>query len=211
MLLDLRQVRRYMTEPGIRQAVQGRVAAAMAADTRVLVGHSLGSVVAYEALCAHPEWPVRRLVTLRSPLGIRNLIFDRLVPPPVAGMSWKLAGAWPGAAEYWTNIADAGDVVALAKDLRPLFGDKVACYMVHDGSHEAKTDRDKGELFAACRAGSVAVLIGSTEKMGVGNVQARAVALHHLDCPWRPADVAQREGRILRQGILMIKCRYYAM
>ena len=69
--------------------------------------------------------------------------------------------------------------------------------------HEAKTDRDKGELFAACRAGSVAVLIGSTEKMGVGtNVQARAVALHHLDCPWRPADVAQREGRILRQGNL---------
>jgi N12 class adenine-specific DNA methylase/predicted RNA methylase len=69
--------------------------------------------------------------------------------------------------------------------------------------HEARTDRDKGELFAACRAGSVAVLIGSTEKMGVGtNVQARAIALHHLDCPWRPADVAQREGRILRQGNL---------
>jgi hypothetical protein len=69
--------------------------------------------------------------------------------------------------------------------------------------HEAKTDRDKGELFAACRAGTVAVLIGSTEKMGVGtNVQTRAIALHHLDCPWRPADVAQREGRILRQGNL---------
>jgi hypothetical protein len=67
--------------------------------------------------------------------------------------------------------------------------------------HEARTDRDKGELFAACRAGNVAALIGSTEKMGVGtNVQFRAIALHHLDCPWRPADVAQREGRILRQG-----------
>jgi N12 class adenine-specific DNA methylase len=67
--------------------------------------------------------------------------------------------------------------------------------------HEAKTDRDKGELFATCRAGHVAVLIGSTEKMGVGtNVQDRAIALHHLDCPWRPADVAQREGRLLRQG-----------
>jgi hypothetical protein len=67
--------------------------------------------------------------------------------------------------------------------------------------HDAKTDRDKGELFAACRAGTVAVLVGSTEKMGVGtNVQFRAIALHHLDCPWRPADVAQREGRILRQG-----------
>ena len=69
--------------------------------------------------------------------------------------------------------------------------------------HEAKTDRDKAQLFAACRSGSVAVLIGSTEKMGVGtNVQDRAIALHHLDAPWRPADVAQREGRIIRQGNL---------
>jgi len=67
--------------------------------------------------------------------------------------------------------------------------------------HEARTDEAKAELFAACRAGAVSVLIGSTEEMGVGtNVQARAIVLHHLDCPWRPADVAQREGRILRQG-----------
>jgi N12 class adenine-specific DNA methylase len=67
--------------------------------------------------------------------------------------------------------------------------------------HEAKTDVDKARLFAAARAGHVAVLVGSTEKMGVGtNVQARAVALYHLDCPWRPSDIAQREGRILRQG-----------
>lgn len=67
--------------------------------------------------------------------------------------------------------------------------------------HDAANDVEKGRLFAACRSGEVAVLIGSTEKMGVGtNVQARAVALHHLDCPWRPADLAQRDGRILRQG-----------
>lgn len=67
--------------------------------------------------------------------------------------------------------------------------------------HEAKTDTDKARLFAAARTGHIAVLVGSTEKMGVGtNVQARAVALHHLDCPWRPADIAQRDGRILRQG-----------
>ena len=57
-----------------------------------MVGHSLGSVVAYEALCAHPEWPVRALVTLGSPLGIRNLIFDRLVPAPAAGDSGRGAG-----------------------------------------------------------------------------------------------------------------------
>ena len=69
--------------------------------------------------------------------------------------------------------------------------------------HEAKTDRDKAQLFAACRSGRVAVLVGSTEKMGVGtNVQDRAIALHHLDAPWRPADVAQRDGRIVRQGNL---------
>lgn len=67
--------------------------------------------------------------------------------------------------------------------------------------HEARNDAEKGRLFTACRAGHVAVLIGSTEKMGVGtNIQARAIALHHLDCPWRPADIEQREGRILRQG-----------
>ncbi len=67
--------------------------------------------------------------------------------------------------------------------------------------HEAGTDEAKAKLFAACRDGRVAVLVGSTDKMGIGtNVQARAIALHHLDCPWRPADIEQREGRIVRQG-----------
>jgi hypothetical protein len=92
MLFDLQQVRRYMTDPQVRQAVQKRVAAQVSADTQVVVGHSLGSVVAYEALCAHPEWPVRGLVTLGSPLGIRNLIFDRLLPPPTLGHSGKMEG-----------------------------------------------------------------------------------------------------------------------
>lgn len=56
--------------------------------------------------------------------------------------------------------------------------------------HEASTDEAKAKLFAACRDGRVAVLVGSTDKMGIGtNVQARAIALHHLDCPWRPADI----------------------
>lgn len=67
--------------------------------------------------------------------------------------------------------------------------------------HEARNDLEKGRLFAAARAGHISVLLGSTERMGVGtNVQARAIALYHLDCPWRPSDIAQREGRILRQG-----------
>ena len=76
--------------------------------------------------------------------------------------------------------------------------------------HEARNDKEKGELFAAARNGRVSVLLGSTEKMGVGtNVQARALALHHLDCPWRPADLAQREGRILRQGNLNPEVEIY--
>lgn len=67
--------------------------------------------------------------------------------------------------------------------------------------HEASNDQAKAELFQQCRDGRVQVLLGSTEKMGVGtNVQARAIALHHVDAPWRPADVTQREGRIIRQG-----------
>jgi hypothetical protein len=67
--------------------------------------------------------------------------------------------------------------------------------------HEARNDADKSRLFPAGRAGHISVLVGSTEKMGVGsNIQTRAIALHHLDCPWRPADIEQREGRILRQG-----------
>lgn len=67
--------------------------------------------------------------------------------------------------------------------------------------HDAKDDTAKGRLFAAARSGHVSVLIGSTAKMGVGtNVQNRIVALHHIDCPWRPADLEQRDGRGIRQG-----------
>ena len=67
--------------------------------------------------------------------------------------------------------------------------------------HDAKTDAQKAELFSKVRKGQVRVLLGSTSKMGAGtNVQTRLAALHHLDCPWRPADIEQREGRILRQG-----------
>lgn len=67
--------------------------------------------------------------------------------------------------------------------------------------HDAKTDHAKALLFAKIRKGLVRVCIGSTEKMGVGsNVQRLLVALHHLDAPWRPTDVSQRDGRIERQG-----------
>lgn len=67
--------------------------------------------------------------------------------------------------------------------------------------HEANTDLQKKSLFDRMNRGDVRVLLGSTSKMGAGtNVQARLVALHHLDAPWRPSDLEQREGRIVRQG-----------
>ena len=67
--------------------------------------------------------------------------------------------------------------------------------------HDANTDARKKELFAKVRSGQVRILMGSTPKMGAGtNVQDRLVALHDLDCPWRPSDLAQRLGRIVRQG-----------
>ena len=67
--------------------------------------------------------------------------------------------------------------------------------------HEADTETKKQELFAKVRNGNVRILIGSTAKMGAGtNVQNKIIALHHLDCPWRPADLIQRNGRGIRQG-----------
>lgn len=69
--------------------------------------------------------------------------------------------------------------------------------------HNAPTDSKKAKLFSDVRAGKVRILLGSTQKMGAGtNVQDRLIALHHLDVPWRPRDIEQREGRILRQGNL---------
>ena len=67
--------------------------------------------------------------------------------------------------------------------------------------HEANTDKQKDELFAKVRKGDVRILLGSTQKMGAGtNVQNKLIALHDLDVPWRPADLEQRAGRIVRQG-----------
>ena len=67
--------------------------------------------------------------------------------------------------------------------------------------HEANTETRKEELFAKVRSGQVRILMGSTPKLGAGtNVQDRLIALHHLDCPWKPSDLEQQEGRILRQG-----------
>ncbi|MFC9913606.1 hypothetical protein [Streptomyces sp. NPDC059862] len=148
----LAQVRRYLTEPETRERVQDQVAAAITEDTRVLVGHSLGSVVAYEALCAHPEWPVTTFVSIGSPLGIPRLVFDRLRPTPQNGR-----GHWPTGVETWTNLCDPYDFVALVKELASLFGNgaqKVNDVPVRNGwkAHAIEhhlTARETGAAIAA--------------------------------------------------------------
>ncbi|WP_329484287.1 hypothetical protein OG555_19255 [Kribbella sp. NBC_01484] len=145
----IKQVHLYLTDDAVRAKVQARVTDMMGEDTRVLVGHSLGSVVAYEALCARPGADVA-LVTLGCPLGIRNLVFDRLRPAPVDGR-----GLFPAGAVSWTNIADGGDVVALVKQLSPLFGGRVLDVAVHNGSkaHEVSPYLTAAETGRAIAAG----------------------------------------------------------
>ena len=76
--------------------------------------------------------------------------------------------------------------------------------------HEATTDAQKKELFGKVRSGEVRVLLGSTPKMGAGtNVQDRLIAIHNLDCPWRPSDLEQRQGRIERQGNMFPEVEVY--
>jgi len=149
LILDLKQVRRYLNEPEVRTAAGACIARAVGPDTKVIIAHSLGSVVAYEALCAHPDWTVRTFVTIGSPLGINNLIFEKLQPCPEKGI-----GVWPSGIERWFNIADGGDVVALVKQLGTRFGPRVTDRSVVNGAraHDASrylTSKEVGDAVAS--------------------------------------------------------------
>ena len=146
LIFGLKQVRLFLHDPTIKSAALDRVSRKVDASTRVIIGHSLGSIIAYEALCAHPEWNVHTLVTLGSPLGIANLVFDALTPRPKEGVA-----AWPHV-QQWFNIADVGDIVALEKQLAPRFG-PVVDRLVYNGwkSHAVErylTARETGEAVA---------------------------------------------------------------
>ncbi|WP_327712483.1 hypothetical protein OG912_33070 [Streptomyces sp. NBC_00464] len=130
MIGSARQVRRYFTEPQVRGAAGERLARAVTGKTTVIVAHSLGSVVAYETLCAHPQWQDLTLITLGSPLAVRGLVFDRLRPTPHGGTA-----RWPVPVKRWINIADHGDAVALIKRLAPSFGTRIQDQTVNNGAH----------------------------------------------------------------------------
>ena len=108
---DLLQVTRYLTEDDLRAAAQARVTALLDKDTQLVIGHSLGSVVAWEA-CQALARPLSVLVTLGSPLGLDNVVYPRLRPQPPT---------WPPPVHRWVNVAHPDDVVAVDPDLGRLF------------------------------------------------------------------------------------------
>ncbi|WP_256591130.1 MULTISPECIES: hypothetical protein [unclassified Pseudomonas] len=109
---SLVQVTRYFIDPAIRDAAIESVMALIGPETKVLIGHSLGSVVAYEAAHQlHQRLPL--LVTLGSPLGLHSIIYQRLVPQPPC---------YPPMVQRWVNVADVNDLIAVEPDLRGMFG-----------------------------------------------------------------------------------------
>jgi hypothetical protein len=124
---NLKQVTAFLATPDVKERVLQRVHGEVTPDTQVLIGHSLGSVVAYEYLCRYRPPSMELLVTLGSPLGIPGLVFDKLTPRPANGL-----GAWPGTVAGWVNVADADDVVALRKQLASLFAAPGAAAGIED-------------------------------------------------------------------------------
>jgi len=115
-----------LTEHDLRDRLRARMEAAIGDDTRVLVAHSLGTVLTYTALANHPDWPVRSFVTLGSPLGA-PVVFDTLEPAPEDGR-----GRWPGSVERWVNVRAVGDKAAEVS-LVERFGPRVEEHLVDNG------------------------------------------------------------------------------
>jgi hypothetical protein len=120
----LSQVTRYFTDEAARETAITAVLAQVTPDTRVVIGHSLGSVVAYEAVHRLPQ-PLALLVTLGSPLGLNTLVYQRLRPPP----------AFPPHVQHWINLADWDDFIAAAPDLTPLFTQGLPPNAVFEGGY----------------------------------------------------------------------------
>ncbi len=118
-----------LTEPDLRDRLRERIEAQVSAETRVLVAHSLGTVLSYAALVRHDDWPVHTFVTLGSPLAV-PLVFNGLEPAPVDGQ-----GVWPGSVQRWVNVRAVGDK-ACGLSLADRFGPRVE-EVVIDNGHRA--------------------------------------------------------------------------
>lgn len=150
----LAQVTRYFTDESVRSSALEAVSRLIGPETKAVIGHSLGSVVAYEAVQRLSQ-PLPLLVTLGSPLGLQTIIYQRLRPQPPG---------FPPAVHRWVNVADRDDFIAAEPDLTGLFGARMPAgavfeggYTVDNGAQPHKADfylgksqvgRAVGELFA---------------------------------------------------------------
>ena len=117
LISELRQVRLFLHDEKFKKAILERFLKKITPETSIVIGHSLGSVVAYEGLCSLGRRNINLFLTLGCPLAIPNVVFDALTPKPINGRGTRPA------VKRWVNIADGGDIVALDKKLAPKFGD----------------------------------------------------------------------------------------
>ena len=115
------------TEPDLRDRMRARAYAVIGDDTRVIVSHSLGTMLSYMALCNHPQWCVHTFLTLGSPLA-SPMIFKNLDPRPIDGK-----GQWPGSVQRWVNVRAIGDKAA-AVSLQKKFGPRVEEILIDNGA-----------------------------------------------------------------------------
>ncbi len=121
---------RYFTDPEVKARIHGRLDHHLGPDTKVVVAHSMGTVLAYQVLAARDDLELD-LITLGSPLGTPGLVLDQLEPKPVDGK-----GVWPAAVRRWTNVAAEGDLATMAApQLAPVFGDALEDAYVFNGRH----------------------------------------------------------------------------
>lgn len=165
-----------ISSDGRMVALDPRLRGLPADDDGGRVAQVAGQIVSVHAATKDRVYPGPDGATQTRPGALQVVFCDKSVPGP----GWN----------FYQALRD--ELVALGVDAG-------AVRFIHEATDGAA----RAELFAACRDGRVNVVIGSTDKMGTGmNVQDRVVAIHHVDCPWRPADLEQREGRGLRQGNL---------
>ncbi len=114
------------TVPDLLASIRSRIDAVVTDETRVVIGHSLGSVVAFNALRRNPTWPVHTFITLGSPLG-QPMITDQLDPPLAE------AGGWPGSVQRWVNVAAVGDRAAAVHCLADVLDPRIEDVRIDNG------------------------------------------------------------------------------
>lgn len=128
VMRSLTQVTRYLSDDALREQTLARVHALLTPDTRVLIGHSLGSVVAFEA-AQTLDYPLPLLITIGCPLGLHTVVYERVRPQPPR---------FPPAVHHWVNVADRNDIVAAEPNLTPLFGSTAPPGAVLEGGYSVE-------------------------------------------------------------------------